>query len=92
MNVSWSNKQTVNVNNLVYSTSIPTTSTHTGENKMYTVYNIVIRIQGYKHVVPKRFSISENLFFLLDDLIFFNNMLDIRSLPKDALATPAPER
>lgn len=56
MNASWSNKQTVNVNNLVYSTSIPTTSTHTGENKLYTVYNIVIRIQGYKHVVPKRFS------------------------------------
>ena len=46
----------VDANNLVFSTSIPTTSTHTDENKLYTVYNILIRIQGYKHIVPKRFS------------------------------------
>ena len=46
----------VDANNLVFSTSIPTTSTHTDENKLYTVYNILVRIQGYKHIVPKRFS------------------------------------
>ena len=50
------NKQEVNINNLIFSTSIPSTSTHTDENKLYTVYNILIRIQGYKHIVPKRFS------------------------------------
>jgi hypothetical protein len=39
-----------------YSTSIPTTSTHTEGSKMYTVYNICVRIQGFKHMVAKRFS------------------------------------
>ena len=42
--------------NAVYSTSIPSTRTHTDDGKMYTAYNICIRICGYKHFVAKRFS------------------------------------
>ena len=48
-------QKSLKAKNVNYSTAIPTTSTHTEGNKMYTVYNICVRIQGFKHMVAKRF-------------------------------------